>query len=765
MMKKIFKKITLGILLVLISNITIGQRNILRYSDVEFDLKRFEHAGAQYAEAYKQKQTYYAAKRAAKSYTFIKSYKNAFEWWKRVVTFEESDRSDYLSYARSAIQADRSLAELNIILVDEEYLHVFGQKEVSENRGIEFLPLEVYNGDGTDYGLRVDLDGKRYVISDKNISNLTKKSPIRFDIRKRFSSTDRYRMNDRGFHNIFTDQQGVLNEVVVELDGVYHLSTPTFFSNGEKQEVIFTAVVKDERRRRKSRNHEVYPGLYRAEVQADGSFGSVSALPINQSSSYSMMHSFVQHDRLYFSSDMPGGFGGFDLYYVEMIGEGYGPAVNMGPKVNGLGDEVFPYAYQGDLYFSSNRTEGLGGLDIYKIDEQLSGKVSNMGKPYNTGQDDFAYYIDSQGVQYLSSDRGMSESRDDIYSLRFLRDLYKLRVFAENGDRLDEMEDLELKVTRSDGSAVALEKLDGRVAGLEEGEYMIEISRKGYFPAKVPLSTLALDGKEKVIDYTLVPIPYGKLLTIDTIYYDLDKSNIRPDASEILDRAASILGAYPEFNLDITSHTDSRASNAYNEKLSEKRSRSAASYLGGLDIADERIHIDWMGEKDLVNPCIDGVHCPEDMHEMNRRSVLSLTIYPEEGSEYKLPAGLEYVQSTEELLEAIKSMIGEKRNQLGSGVLVEKNVRKNIVDFILDPDAILQIAKGELNKNPMLKLDIAPYIDSRQSSIYDQSLSKNRVKAVGTYVKNKKLSSERMISNWFTKTNLSSMRKRLGFYS
>jgi len=665
-MEKAIRKIVLGAALILVSGGLFGQRNILRYADIEFDLKRFEHAGSQYTEAYSLKQTYYSAKRAAESYSYIKSYEKAFEWWEKTIKFEESERNDYLSYANSAVQVGKSLAELNIELTIEEQDQVYGQKEVSENKGIDFLPLDIYNSPGSDYGLRSDIEGNIYYVSDRDILNQSMKNAIRFDMRKRFSDEDGYNMNNRGSHKIYLDKEGKLDEISVEMEGVYHLSTPTFYRNGEKYEVIFTAVSKDVKGKRKQR-HEVYPGLYRAAVQADGSFGSVRPLPFNQLSSHSVMHSFVYNDRLYFSADIPGGYGGFDLYYVEMRGEGYGPAVNLGEKVNGVGDEVFPYLNEGKLYFSSNRKEGLGGLDIYKVDDQLSGRVENMGKPFNTAQDDFAYFVDGEGIQYLSSDRGMSESRDEIYSMAFLFDPFKLRVFAEGGERLDGMEDLELRVTGPDGVDFSLEKMDGLVAGLKEGEYLVEVRKKGYFPARVPLKALSLDGKEKEIDYTLVPIPYGKLLAIDTIYYEFDKYNIRPDAAAILDSVASLLGAYPEFNLNIISHTDSRASNTYNEKLSENRSRSAAGYLKGNLIAADRLSEEWRGEYEPTNPCIDGVDCPESKHDKNRRSILSLELYPDEEAEYALPAGLEYVQSTTELLDAIAAMVKEKRKQLYFG--------------------------------------------------------------------------------------------------
>ena len=755
MMEKRLKKIVLGAALLLASGVLYGQRNVLRYADIEYDLRRFEHAGAQYAEAYGLKQSYYSAKRAAESYTSIRSYQNAFDWWAKTVAFAEADREDYLNYARSAVQAGKTLSEIGVVLEEREKVLVYAEMPVPEDETIAFRALDRYNGEGTDYGLRMNLEGKSYFVSDRDLSEQTLKKPIRFDVRKRFSGDDRYRMNDRGFHKLFMDADDDLEEVSVALEGVYHLSMPAFYTIGDRKEVVFTAVLRDDKGRR-TRRHEVFPGLYKADVKSDGSFGTVRALPFNKLQEYGVMHGVVYNDRLYFSSDMPGGYGGYDLYFSEVIGDGFGPAINLGSKVNGAGDEVFPYLHEGVLYFSSDRTTGLGGLDIYRIDSALLGSAENMGKPYNSAQDDFAYYVDGEGMQYLSSDRGMSESRDDIYSMHYLMDMYRLRVFAESGERLDGMDGLELKVIDPDGNEVLMQVGDGRLARLKEAGYTVEILKKGYFPARVALNALPVSGTEQMVDYKLVQIPYGKLLAIDTVYYDFDKYNIRPDAAEVLDRTSALLGAYPEFNLNIVSHTDSRASNVYNEKLSENRSISAKSYLEGTGVSSERLSRDWKGETQPVNPCVDGVDCPESMHDRNRRSILSLELYPDLDGDYGLPAGLDYVESTQELLEAIAAMVKEKQEQLLPYLIAEDIVYYDLDKYEIRSDAVKVLKNAEtlLKQYPFLKLEISSHTDSRQTLLYNDRLSKNRSMSVFFHLRNRGISGDRMAISWYSETKL-----------
>jgi tetratricopeptide (TPR) repeat protein len=314
MMGMNLKKIVLGSLFLMATGGLFGQRNLLKYADIEYDLRRFEHAGAQYAEAYELKQTYYSAKRAAESYSFIKSYQKSFEWWSKAIAFQESDRSDYLKYAQSAIQARMNLTDLGISLEDGEKEKVYGSSAIPSDEGIVFNGVERYNGIGSDYGIREDLLGKVYFVSDRGEIAETLKKGIRFDARKRFLTGGYDEMNNRGFHKIYqSDQNGKINGVGVDLEGVYHISMPFFYKNGNNQEVIFTAVVKDNIGRKVSK-HEVFPGLYKALVNLDGSFGQVQALPFNNLSSYGVMHGVIFENKIFFSSNMPGGQGGYDLY-------------------------------------------------------------------------------------------------------------------------------------------------------------------------------------------------------------------------------------------------------------------------------------------------------------------------------------------------------------------------------------------------------------------------------------------------------------------
>ena len=636
------KKIKMGLVagfLLLVSFPLFSQQNILNYADQEFDLKRYEFAGSQYEQAFAQRESYYAAKRAAESYGWIRSYEKAFYWWGKAVAFEESNRNDSLRFANAGVQAGKTLEGLGITLTDIEAAKVFGQRPVSGNSRLEFFPLEKYNSSGTDYGFRTDGSGTTYFVTDRGLEKEMEKKYLRFDIRRALSEKEIDGLNDRGYHLILVEKDGELKPAIQGAEEFYHLSMPAFFKVGASQEVIFTGVLREkEDKLGLGKTTESFPGLYRAEVQADGTFANIKALPFNETDAYAVMHAFVDNNILYFSSDGQGGFGGFDLYEVPILEDGYGSVFNLGSNVNGAQDEVFPFVKDGIVYFSSNRFDGLGGLDIYRAGQLGKGRSMNLGEVYNTPQDDFGYFMDGQGNQFLSSDRGMSESRDDIYAGKYLFDYFTFRILGKDSARLDRDRELVVELKSISGEKISLDKgSDGLVAELSQGEYFLEISKEGYVPTRVPFVTSDPDGLAKIKDISLEPIvavaenetvwvSTPVLLAEDQVYFDLDEYDIRKDAQKILGQAVALLKKYPFLKLQIDSDTDSRGSTRYNDRLSKNRSMEVFFYLKNQGIAADRMEIAWHEESRIANRCVDGEACSDAQHQANRRSVLTLLI-------------------------------------------------------------------------------------------------------------------------------------------
>ena len=639
MMKKKIKMVLVAGFLLLVSFPLFSQQNILNYADQEFDLKRYEHAASQYEQAFGQRESYYAAKRAAESYGWIRSYEKAFYWWGKAVAFEESNRNDSLRFANAGVQAGKTLEGLGITLTDIEAAKVFGQRPVSDNSRLEFFPLEKYNSSGTDYGFRTDGSGTTYFVTDRGLEKEMEKKYLRFDIRRALSEKEIDGLNDRGYHLILVEKDGELKPAIQGAEEFYHLSMPAFFKVGASQEVIFTGVLREkEDKLGLGKTTESFPGLYRAEVQADGTFANIKALPFNETDAYAVMHAFVDNNILYFSSDGQGGFGGFDLYEVPILEDGYGSVFNLGSNVNGPQDEVFPFVKDGIVYFSSNRFDGLGGLDIYRAGQLGKGRSMNLGEVYNTPQDDFGYFMDGQGNQFLSSDRGMSESRDDIYAGKYLFDYFTFRILGKDSARLDRDRELVVELKSISGEKISLDKgSDGLVAELSQGEYFLEISKEGYVPTRVPFVTSDPDGLAKIKDISLEPIvavaenetvwvSTPVLLAEDQVYFDLDEYDIRKDAQKILGQAVALLKKYPFLKLQIDSDTDSRGSTRYNDRLSKNRSMEVFFYLKNQGIPADRMEIAWHEESRIANRCADGEACSDAQHQANRRSVLTLLI-------------------------------------------------------------------------------------------------------------------------------------------
>ena len=640
MKNSIKKGLVFGFLL-LVSLPLYSQQNLLNYADQEFALKRYEFAGSQYEAAFASKETYYAARRAAESFGMIRSYEKAFSWWGKAILFEESTRNDSLRYVNAGVQAGQTVEGLGIKLTAAEATKVFGQRQVSDNPRLRFIPIEKYNSAGTDYGLRTDGTGTNYLVTDRGLEKEMEKKYLRFDIKRAFSEKEIDGLNDRGYHFILVEKEGELKPAIQGSEEFFHVSMPAFFKVGERQEVIFTGVLREKGDKLGlGKSTESYPGLYRAEVRADGTFANIQALPFNETGAYSVMHAFVDNNVLYFSSDGQGGFGGFDIYQVPILENGYGSVFNLGAYVNGVQDEVFPFVKDGIVYFSSNRFDGLGGLDIYMAGQLGKGRPVNLGKVYNTPQDDFGYFMDGQGNQFLSSDRGMTESRDDIYAGKYLFDYFTFRILGKDSTLLDRELVVELK--NISGEKVSLEKVkDGFVAELSQGEYFLEINKEGYLPARVPLVTTDPDGKAKIKDISLEPIPVmaeiepvrvspSLFLAEDNIYFDFAAYDIRADAEKILENAAALLQKYPFLRLQIDSDTDSRGSTSYNERLSKNRSMEVFFYLKNQGITASRMEIDWHEESRIANRCSDGEACSDDQHQANRRSVLTLLIHEED---------------------------------------------------------------------------------------------------------------------------------------
>ena len=369
---------------------------------------------------------------------------------------------------------------------------------------------------------------------------------------------------------------------------------------------------------------------------------------------YSVGHPTLSKDgkTMYFASDMEGGKGGTDIY-VTYNKEGYWTTpINLGDEINTPGDEMFPYiSDMNTLYFSSDALPGLGGLDVF-VTQEISpnnwATPENLRSPINSNGDDFSFIMNEEkGVGYLSSNRTGGRGDDDIYSVRKIG----MDVMTEiSGQVLDKttneaVSDANIKILNSKTNQQQITKKDGSYTfTVPAGEdYTIYVTKEFYFTEVQNVATR--DGKtKKTIDIYIASIPNVNtetgdlnepikivsgsesaypdlpLPTINHIYYDLNKSDIRPDAMVELDKIVAFMVSNPQVKIELGSHTDARGSDSYNQKLSEQRAKSAMDYIIARGISASNITAVGYGETDLVNRCLNDVECSEAEHEQNRRT-------------------------------------------------------------------------------------------------------------------------------------------------
>lgn len=242
----------------------------------------------------------------------------------------------------------------------------------------------------------------------------------------------RLKENTMGIFQVSRNADGVLTNPVFFSDRIntkYHEGPLCFDISGN--DMFFTRNNYVGGKLRKSSTGKVNLKVLKASRSGD-TWGDVRDLPFN-SDEFNTAHPSLtaNGDRLYFTSDRPDGYGGLDIYYVEKNGDDYGDPVNLGPEINTSGDEIFPFMHSdGTLYFSSNGRDGLGGLDIYYTRMLPDGKweaAQNLGAPFNSDKDDFGLIVDLDTKNgYFSSDRPGGQGQDDIYSFYVSQGLNKL---------------------------------------------------------------------------------------------------------------------------------------------------------------------------------------------------------------------------------------------------------------------------------------------------------------------------------------------------
>lgn len=298
---------------------------------------------------------------------------------------------------------------------------------------------------------------------------------------------------------------------------------------------------------------------------------------------------------LYFVSDMPGGYGGKDIWRISLK-ERQGSLVNLGPDINTEGNDDFPYVRaDGSLYFSSDGHPGMGGLDIFRATAvgdpaDLRWKVENMGFPINSAGDDFGITFGKGEDGFFSSNRGDARGYDHIYSFEY--DPVRITIEGLVMDKDEEpVKNAIIRIVGNDGSnQKEVARNDGSFSfALQRGvKYVMLAGAKGYLNQKQEFaSDSTMEDANYWVEFILPSI--SKPSVVENIFYDYDKADLRPESKTALNELIAVLHDNPNVTIEMASHTDRWGSDAYNINLSERRAKSVVDYLVENGISRDRL--------------------------------------------------------------------------------------------------------------------------------------------------------------------------------
>ena len=331
--------------------------------------------------------------------------------------------------------------------------------------------------------------------------------------------------------------------------------------------------------------------------RSDAAWGKAAELKLTGDTLSSYAHPAISPDGewLYFTSDMPGGKGGLDIWRVRITPAGYGGVENLGEPVNTPGDEAFPtFRPNGDLYFSSNGHPGLGGLDIFiaKVGKDGRYHLSHPGYPLNSQGDDFGMTFEGPYNRgFFSSNRGDARGWDHIYSFVNPEIMQTVKGWVYEMDGY-ELPAAQVYVIGDDGTN---EKMSVHSDGsftkvLDPGvSYLFLATCKGYLNHQEQVKALVnpKESRDTTLQFALANISAPTL--IDNIFYDFDKATLRDSSKTALDKLVALLKENPHVTIELSAHCDYKGSAEYNKRLSQRRAEAVVAYLIAHGIAADRL--------------------------------------------------------------------------------------------------------------------------------------------------------------------------------
>ena len=571
------------------------------------------------------------------------NYRKAAEWYSNLMSLDSLaiDAGYLYRYAQSM----KSLGQYE---TSDYLMKRFAEVSAEDQRALEFAKNQSYlteiNESSGRYALRplnINSEWSDFAPSFyKDTIIFTSARDTGLVIKKTHAWTKQPFLNLYAAETFEDGKLGVVKEFSEEINSFAHESSTTFAQSGNT--VYFTRNNAENRQFKRDKKGVSRLKLVRADF-IDSEWQNEYVLPFNVEG-YSSANPALSPDGsiLYFVSDMPGSLGQSDIFKVNINGDGsFSEPENLGPKVNTEGRETFPFVdSNGLLYFSSDGRPGLGGLDVFVANiGSATSEVRNLGEPINSKYDDFSFIIDiDRKSGYFSSNRPGGKGDDDIYAFDEIEAIAFGCTSTASGFVINEndgslVSKTTIEVINRQGEIVATtvtnntgefslsldcsETKDFLIIGKKEGfgQGNSEINFNNSF--EINEIEIGLKPEEKAAE---VGTDLVQFLELENIYFDTNKSDIRPDAEVALDKIIEYMSKFPEIKVSIRSHTDSQGRDSYNLNLSERRAFSSMQYLITNGIGGERLTAEGFGETQLLNECANGVECEPDKHAKNRRS-------------------------------------------------------------------------------------------------------------------------------------------------
>jgi len=577
--------------------------------------------------------------RLGDSYYFNANYEKAFVWYQKLYELNANCSSEYLYRYAQCLKSTGNYDLAKTIL--EQY----SNKEKLEIRADLF---KKFNGKAnTDDRLSKAFNVMNLDINStkSDYGGIIKGDTIVFaSARNRNLANRIYKRTNQSFTNLYYSTIKSLVDIPEpklfskNTFSKFHEATPTFSKDGNTMYFTQNEVKKNNKGKAVNGIYKIY----KSEL-INGNWNTPIKIQIEADDLARIAHPALSSDEkhLYFASDMKGTFGASDLFKIKINEDGtYGKPENLGSKINTEGRESYPFITKDNkLLFASDGQPGYGGFDIFVLDlDNPNALPINLGTKINSPMDDFAMFWNRETrLGTFTSNRNGGVGDDDIYLIEEVVPFtFEVEIPVKGS-----LQDLITKDFLLDAQVVLLDNNDNVIAKTKTDDkgnysfdkiktnqtYKIRIEKEGY---ETQQKTVTVSQYETEINVPVVVsalkvkidkgVDIANVIKFNQIYFDLDKSDIRKDAKVELEKIVEVLKTYPKINIEIGSHTDARQHRKYNKILSQKRAEATLNYLVKRGISKSRLTAKGYGELQLVNKCSDGVLCSEKEHQQNRRS-------------------------------------------------------------------------------------------------------------------------------------------------